>query len=55
MNKFIEYGVITQDQLEQARYLHRLEGGLIGEKLVELGFVTGEKMKKFAARIPDEM
>jgi hypothetical protein len=55
MEKFLQYNVISIEQLNQAKYLQRIEGGLIGEKLVELGYITGEKMKNFASRVLDEM
>jgi len=55
MEKLVQYGIISIEQLVQARYLQRASGGLVGEKLVELGFVDGEKMKKFASRVLDEI
>lgn len=55
MEKFIKYNVITAEQLNHAKHMQKIQGGLIGEKLVELGYITGEKMKNFATRVLDEM
>ncbi len=55
MEKLLQYGVITPEQLNQAKYLLRIEGGRLGEKLVELGFVNERNMKRFATRVLDEI
>ena len=55
MEKLIQYGIINAGELAQARYLQRLEGGLVGEKLIELGFVDEHKMKNFASKVLDEI
>jgi hypothetical protein len=55
MEKLIELGIINTAELNQARYLQRLEGGLVGEKLIELGFIDEHKMKNFASRVLDEI
>ncbi len=55
MEKLLQYGVITTQQLNQAKYLQRIEGGRLGEKLVELGYVNESNMKRFATKVLDEI
>jgi hypothetical protein len=55
MEKLLQYGVITPEQLNQAKYLMRIEGGKIGEKLVELGYVNEKNMRCFATKVLDEI
>lgn len=55
MDKLVHFGLITSEQLSQAKFLQRVEGGLIGEKLIDLGFVNGDKMQRFASRVLDEI
>jgi hypothetical protein len=37
---FVEKGLLTEDRLEHALAVQELTGGRLGDKLVELGFVT---------------
>ncbi len=45
--KLIEKGIITEDQLEVALHEQKSSGGMLGEILVELGFVTTETLMGF--------
>jgi predicted ATPase with chaperone activity len=45
--KLLEEKVITEDQLEQALERQRLSGGRIGNNLVELGYITPDKLGEF--------
>jgi predicted ATPase with chaperone activity len=45
--KLLEEKVITEDQLEKALERQRLSGGRIGNNLVELGYITPDKLGEF--------
>ena len=53
MITLVRKGVITRAQYLDAVEKHRLEGGLIGEKLLEMGHIDGEKMQNFARTVLD--
>lgn len=45
----IENGEIAQEQLDKALEVQKKEGGLIGIILVNLGFLSEQKLVKFLA------
>lgn len=51
MISLVRNGVISRKQYLEAVEKHRHEGGLLGEKLVELGHINGKNMEKFAHKI----
>ncbi len=46
----IEAGLVTQTQVDLALREQKKHGGLLGEILIEFGFVSGEAMSDFVAR-----
>ena len=48
MITLVRRGYITREQYMEAVDRHRLEGGQIGVKLLELGYIDADKMKNFA-------
>jgi predicted ATPase with chaperone activity len=50
--KLLEEKVITEEQLEQALERQRLNGGRIGHNLVELGYITPDKLGEFFRTYP---
>src|SRR6266567_2923381 len=46
----IEAGLVTQTQVDLALREQKKRGGLLGEILIEFGFVSGEAMSDFVAR-----
>lgn len=48
MITLVRRGYITREQYMEAVDKHRREGGHLGVKLLELGYVDADKMKNFA-------
>ncbi|MCU0821775.1 MAG: hypothetical protein MUC95_04785 [Spirochaetes bacterium] len=46
----LENGEITQDQLNEALKIQKEEGGLIGIIIVNLGYITEQKLVKSLAK-----
>jgi len=46
---FVEKGLLTDDRLEHALAVQELTGGRLGDKLVELGFVTRHALARLLA------
>ena len=55
MEKLVHYGIITVEELNHAKSVHKQRGGLIGETLIDLGYINGDKMKRFATKVLDEI
>jgi hypothetical protein len=53
MIELVRKGIITKEQYCEAAARHRHEGGHLGVKLLELGYLDGEKMQRFARSILD--
>jgi predicted ATPase with chaperone activity len=51
--KLLEERVITENQLEKALERQRLSGGRIGNNLVELGFISPDKLGEFFHAYPE--
>ena len=46
---FVEKGLLTEDRLEHALAVQELTGGRLGDKLVELGFVSRHALARLLA------
>jgi hypothetical protein len=46
---FVEKGLLTEEQLEHALTVQELGGGRLGDKLVELGYVTRHALARLLA------
>jgi hypothetical protein len=46
---FVEKGLLTEDRLERALAVQEMTGGRLGDKLVELGFVTRHALARLLA------
>lgn len=51
MISLVRAGIISRDQYLEAVQKHRQEGGLLGQKLLELGYLDGTKMERFARKV----
>ena len=51
MEELVKHGYITGAQLEKAKSYHQSKGCKLGQALVELGFVTAEKMESYSRNV----
>jgi len=53
MISLVRKGIISRNEYLEAVEKHRQEGGLLGHKLIELGYIDSTKMEKFARSVLD--